>query len=185
MPSSRRWQVRIVIAAAVITATLTPSAAAESATCSQAGSMFAPKTGTLVADCMTGDQVLPPPGDPDGSGTATIWIDMNTEQIAWDVNTEMLEPPLRAAMVHEGPDGETGLVEYILFENGEFDLREDVTGCDQGLDPEVRDLLQKSADFYLEVRDSGADQPADNGAIRGQLRYVNQNDFPDFCTPTS
>ncbi|MPZ61906.1 MAG: CHRD domain-containing protein [Propionibacteriales bacterium] len=183
MPSSRRWLVRISIAAALTTATLTPSAAAESATCTQ--TLLAPKTGTLVAECMTGDQVLPPPGDPDGSGTATIWIDMNTEQIAWDVDTEMLEPPLRAAMVHEAPEGETGLVEYIVFENGEFDLREDVTGCDQGLDPEVRDLLQKSADFYLEIRDSGDDQPADNGAIRGQLKYVDKNDWPDFCTSTS
>jgi CHRD domain-containing protein len=132
----------------------------------------APKTGTLEAGDMDGEQVVPGPGDSDGEGSGTIWIDADVGQIAWDVTTTNLIMPLSGALVRRGGAGEEGPEQYRLFPDT-FD--ESPSGCRAESDTEsIRDLLQKSQEYYLEIYSADFDE----GAIRGQLVYVDRNGTP-------
>ncbi|MPZ26616.1 MAG: CHRD domain-containing protein [Micromonosporaceae bacterium] len=137
----------------------------------------APKTGTLVASCMDASQVVDPPGsDSPGSGAATIWIDMNLNHIAFEVHTEGLTLPIHGSIIHEGDVGDPGPERFTLF--GRI-MDENPESCGSIMDPELRDLLQKSKPFYLEIYD---DLWRD-GAIRGQLEYTDKaGPGPGLCT---
>lgn len=132
----------------------------------------APKTGTLEAGDMDGEQVVPGPGDDDGEGSGTIWIDADEGQIAWDVTTTNLIMPLSGALVRRGGVGQEGPEQYRLFPDT-FD--ENPSGCRAEPDTEgIRALLQKSQDYYFEIYSADFDE----GAIRGQLVYVDRNGTP-------
>ncbi|MPZ26618.1 MAG: CHRD domain-containing protein [Micromonosporaceae bacterium] len=157
--------------AAVVAGSLLAQPAAAHHQCSES-LIPAPKTGTLVASCIDSGQVVDPPGsDSPGQGAATIWIDMNQDQIAFEVHTVGLTLPIHGSIVHEGDVGDPGPERFTLF--GRI-MEENPTGCSGMLDPELRDLLQKSKPFYLEIYD---DLWRD-GAIRGQLEYVDQSGSP-------
>jgi hypothetical protein len=57
------------------------------------------KAGTLAVPDMDGAQVVPGPGDPDGSGSATIPIDSRINRICWNVQTSNLQLPLSGALI--------------------------------------------------------------------------------------
>ena len=48
---------------------------------------------TVFTVQMSGDQVIGFPGDPDGSGTATITVNHKTEQVCLDVDTTNVATP--------------------------------------------------------------------------------------------
>lgn len=169
--SGRLRRLLSVATVAAVASSLLAQPAAADHQCSES-LIPAPKTGTLVASCMDASQVVDPPGsDSPGQGAATIWIDMNQDQIAFEVHTAGLTVPIHGSLVYEGDEGQTGPERYTLF--GRI-LDENPTGCNFGLDPELRDLLQKSKPFYLEIYD---DLWRD-GAIRGQLEYVDKSGGP-------
>jgi hypothetical protein len=120
------------------------------------------KEATLVADNMTGAQVVPGPGDPDGFGTARLPNNADTGIICWDINTELIDIPLTGSLVHAGAAGQVGVVVLQLF--GEVN-DPDPNGC-RSADPQLlRDLNQNSREFYFEI----SNFPYPEGAIRGQL----------------
>lgn len=121
-------------------------------------------------------RVLGMASDSPGTGAATIWIDLNEYQLAYEIHTADLELPIHGALIYEGGEGETGPERYSLFPVS-FDPNP--SGCDIGIDPELRDLLQKSKPFHLEIYD---DLWRD-GAIRGQLVYTDKAGLPPvgFC----
>ena len=124
---------------------------------------LARKRATLVADNMTGDQVVPGPGDPDGFGTARLPNDAATGRICWNIDTERIDLPLTGTLIHAGGAGQVGVVVLQLF--GEVDTP-DPSGCRTVTNTQLlRDLNQKSQEFYLEI--GNAVYP--EGAIRGQL----------------
>lgn len=173
---SARMHRRVVLAATAVIAIAggmfaTP-AAADVPSCPSSPLNIAPKTGTLVAECMDASQVVDPPGsESPGYGSATIWIDMTINQLAFEVHTEGLSLPIQGAMVYEGGEGEVGPEWYTLFGWG-YDP--DPTGCHSNIDPELRDLLQKSKPFYIEVYDA----QWNDGAIRAQLVYTDKSGSP-------
>jgi hypothetical protein len=177
---SRRGRLLGIATIAALAGSLLASPAAANHQCPESlspSSLLAPKTGTLVASCMDASQVVNPPGsDSPGTGTATIWIDLNEDLLAFEVHTADLELPIHGALIYEGGAGETGPERYTLF-GPTYDLS--LTGCDLGIDPELRDLLQKSKPFHLEIYD---DLWRD-GAIRGQLVYTYKSGMPpyDIC----
>ena len=124
------------------------------------------KEGTLIAPYMSGDQVVPGPGDPDGSCSGTIPIDSRINRICWNVQTKDLQLPLSGALIRVGAAGDEGPEEYRLFPDT---FVENPSGCRTEPGSEIRDLLQNSRDFYLEIYSADFDE----GAIRGQLSLSN------------
>jgi hypothetical protein len=56
---------------------------------------------------LTGAAEVPGPGDPDGSGTATLTINPGTGQVCWTIETTNVAP-LTAAHIHVGSATEAG-----------------------------------------------------------------------------
>jgi CHRD domain len=126
---------------------------------------FAPKQTTLVTDNMTGAQVVPGPGDPDGFGTARLPNDVEVGQICWNINTERIDVPLTGALIQAGSAGQVGQVRITLFDE---EYNPDPSGCKPVEDSELqRDLNQKSREFYLQINNVFYT----SGAIRGQLHH--------------
>jgi hypothetical protein len=158
-PTRRLLEVSVLIGALAATMIL-----AQPASQAQAGpDPRARKEATLVADNMTGAQVVPGPGDPDGFGTARLPNNSSTGTICWNINTELIDVPLTASLIHAGAAGQEGVVVLQLF--GEVN-NPDPSGC-RSADPQLlRDLNQNSREFYLEISNFSFS----GGAIRGQLR---------------
>ena len=131
-----------------------------------AGAVLAAKT-TLTAT-LTGGSAETPPGDPDGSGTATITIDPVTRQVCWDITVTKITPVV-ASHIHPGAAGVSGGVLVPLDVAG---FTGTSTGCVAA--PAAADLaaiLANPAGFYVNIHT--ADFPA--GAIRGQLSTSSSN----------
>jgi CHRD domain len=126
------------------------------------GVEYAPKRATLVADSMTGAQVVPGPGDLDGFGTARLPNASDLGRICWNIQTQLIDVPLTGSLIHAGGPGQPGVVALQLF--GEVN-DPNPSGCRTADSQLLRDLNQKSREFYLEI--SNFAYPG--GAIRGQL----------------
>ena len=96
----------------------------------------------------------------EGSGTATVELNADEEEICYDVSLEGIEG-VNASHIHEGDEGEAGDPVVDLT-----DISDDGgSGCanaDEGL---VEDILDDPSGFYLNVHTD--DLP--DGASRGQL----------------
>lgn len=101
-------------------------------------------------------------GDPDGSGTASITVNVGQQRVCWDIETSNLGTITRGH-IHKGPVGLAGGIVVGFFEASAVDLNGCTTASlDRGL---LTDILQHPQDYYVNVHTS--DFPA--GAIRGQL----------------
>ena len=110
---------------------------------------------------LTGAQEVPP-ADPDGSGTAQIYVNVGQQRVCWDISVEDIADPTRAH-IHKAPAGTNGSIVVTLFETGNVDFE----GCTTSpLDRELlRDILQNPQGYYVNVHN--AEYPG--GAIRGQM----------------
>jgi hypothetical protein len=114
---------------------------------------------TVLQTELSGAEEAPGPGDPDGSGSATIIV-IPPDRVCYVLTAENIAPAT-AAHIHEAPPGEPGPVVVPLAPptygaSG---------GCTQA-EPEVVSGLQENpGDYYVNVHN--AEYP--NGAIRGQL----------------
>jgi hypothetical protein len=160
-PGKRFLEVSVLIGALAATMILAQPASQAQVPLEPNGTE-ARKEATLVADNMTGAQVVPGPGDPDGFGTARLPNNSSTGTICWNINTELIDVPLTASLIHAGAAGQEGVVVLQLF--GEVN-NPDPSGC-RSADPQLlRDLNQNSREFYLEISNFSFS----GGAIRGQL----------------
>ncbi len=113
---------------------------------------------TVLQTELSGEEEVPP-GDPDGSGSATIIV-IPPDRVCYVLTAENIAPAT-AAHIHQAPPGEPGPVVVPLAPptygaSG---------GCTQA-EPEVVSGLQENpGDYYVNVHN--AEYP--NGAIRGQL----------------
>ena len=57
---------------------------------------------------LTGAAEVPDPGDPDGSGTATITVNPGQEEVCWELLVTNITLPATGAHIHEGAVGEFG-----------------------------------------------------------------------------
>jgi hypothetical protein len=102
------------------------------------------------------------PGDPDGSGTASVTLDPATGEACWNLTAQGIGTVMQSH-IHEGAAGVSGDVVVPLDVDG-FDGTSE--GCISDQDADVlQGIIDNPAGFYVNLHT--ADFPA--GAIRGQL----------------
>lgn len=104
---------------------------------------------------MTGAQEAPGPGDPDGSGTATLWFRASTNEVSWSIQVADIDPAV-AAHIHFAPVGVPGAVRVSFL--GQL-------SGGPVFDADVAAILADPTAWYVNVHTQAF--PA--GAIRGQL----------------
>ena len=111
---------------------------------------------------LTGAAERPGPGDPDGSGTATLSLNPGQEEVCFTLTVENIGLPATGAHIHVGDVETFGPVVVGL-------TPPDATGTSSGCVTADRDLLRsilRDPDgYYVNVHTSAF--PA--GAVRGQL----------------
>ena len=113
---------------------------------------------TVLQTELSGEEEVPP-GDPDGSGSATIIV-IPPDTICYVLTAEGIEPAT-LAHIHQGEPGEAGPVVQGL----EPPTSGASGGCTE-TDPElVSDLQENPDEYYVNVHN----EEYPNGAIRGQL----------------
>jgi hypothetical protein len=103
-------------------------------------------------------------GDPDGTGTASITVNVGQQRVCWDISVNNIAAPMRGH-IHHAPALTNGPIVVGFFEPAAVALK----GCTPTTQPVDRrlltDIIQHPRDYYVNVHT--ADFPA--GAIRGQL----------------
>jgi hypothetical protein len=124
--------------------------------------MTANRGGRPLATMMTGAAERPGPGDPDGTGTATIRVTPGLGRVCFVLNVANITLPAAAAHIHIAPPTDPGPVVVTL-------VAPDATGTSQGCVSTTRVLvkaiLKSPSAYYVNVHTS--DFP--DGAVRGQL----------------
>lgn len=116
---------------------------------------------TVLQTELSGAEEAPGPGDPDGSGSATIIV-IPPDTICYVLTAENIAPAT-AAHIHEAPPGEPGPVVVPLDNPPTYGAS---GGCTEVDDPElVSDIQENPGNYYVNVHN--AEYP--DGAIRGQL----------------
>jgi hypothetical protein len=109
---------------------------------------------------LTGAAEVPGPGDPDGSGTAKIWLSPNHSEVCWKLKVEGIAPAT-AAHIHVGSTTVAGPVVVALSPPTSGTSK----GC-ASVDPAlISAIIENPEQYYVNVHN--ADFPA--GALRGQL----------------
>ncbi len=96
----------------------------------------------------------------EGSGTATVELNSDQEEICYEVSLEGVEG-VNASHIHEGAEGESGDPVVDLTEVSD----EGGSDCVQAEESLIEDILDDPSGFYLNVHTD--DLP--DGAARGQL----------------
>jgi hypothetical protein len=137
-----------------------------------AGGVLAAET-TLTAD-LAGVTEGENPGNPDGSGSATITLDPETGDVCWDMTAEDIGA-VTQSHIHTGAEGVSGGVLIPLDVDGFDGTTEGCTSDVAAAD--IQMVLDNPAGFYVNLHTT--DFPA--GAIRGQLEGSSS---PNTALPT-
>ena len=105
---------------------------------------------------LTGAAEAPGPGDPDGSGSAQLWINPGTGTVCWAIEVQGVAA-ITAAHIHVAPAGAPGPVVVPLNPYA--------GGCTQADPALARQIVRTPSAYYVNVHNT--DFPA--GALRGQL----------------
>ena len=106
-----------------------------------------------------------PAGDPDATGTATVWINPGTGTVCYEWSVSNAATPIAAAHIHHAVAGVAGPVVVPLPPTGLSSGSGCTTGVDRGL---ALDILQHPWDYYVNTHN--AVFPA--GVARGQLSFA-------------
>ena len=103
-----------------------------------------------------------PPGDPNATGTATVWINPGTGTVCYTWSVNNAATPIFAAHIHQGVAGVAGPVVVPLPPTGPSSG----TGCTTGVSRSLAlDIIRHPWDYYVNTHN--AEFPM--GAARGQL----------------
>jgi len=103
-----------------------------------------------------------PPGDPDATGTATVWINPGTGTVCYSWSVSNAATPILAAHIHHAVAGVAGPVVVPLPPTGPSSG----TGCTTGVERSLAlDIIRHPWDYYVNTHN--AEFPT--GAARGQL----------------
>ena len=126
---------------------------------------------TFTATLEGGDAEVPP-GDPDGSGSATIVIDVQAGTVCWDITIENVDPDntATASHIHVGDPGEAGDVVVGLDTDGFTDSSD---GCIEPMEDAapLQAIVDDPSGHYVNVHSS----EWEGGAVRGQLSAQTPN----------
>ncbi len=115
------------------------------------------------------------PGNPDGSGSATITLDPETGEACWEMSADGIGA-VTQSHIHVGGEGESGDVVVPLDVDGFEGTTE---GCTSDQEADVlQGIIDDPAGFYVNLHTD--DFPA--GAIRGQLVA---SETPNTALPAS
>ena len=113
---------------------------------------------------LTGAAERPGPGDPDGSGTAWLWLNYGQMEICYEIFVESVSLPAVGAHIHEAPVTDPGPV-VVPLNNPDATGR--ASGCVEVANAELlKDILQNPQDYYVNVHTLPGFAA---GAVRGQL----------------
>ncbi len=103
-----------------------------------------------------------PAGDPDATGTATVWVNPGTGTVCYAWSVTNAATPILAAHIHHALAGVAGAVVVPLPPTGPSSG----TGCTTGVTRSLAlDIIRHPADYYVNTHN--AEFPA--GVARGQL----------------
>ena len=122
----------------------------------------------LTAD-LSGSNEVGDPGDPEGTGSATVDIDSDTNEVCFQITFSGTEDPVAAHIHQAASDANGDVVVNFDWENNNS------AGCVAGDAAIVSAILADSSGFYVNVHTG--EFPA--GAIRGQLSEVMAQDMTD------
>ena len=116
------------------------------------------------------------PGNPDGSGSASIVVDPTAGTLCWELTAEGIGPVMQSH-IHVGAEGESGDVVVPLDVDG-FDGTSE--GCIEPMEDAavLQEIVDAPAEYYVNLHTE--DFPA--GAIRGQLAGT---ESPNTAMPVS
>jgi hypothetical protein len=113
---------------------------------------------------MTGANVVPVPGDTDGSGTARLRLNQGRHRICYRIEVTGIVLDATAAHIHEGAAGVVGVVPVVDL--GALDAEGSAQGCVTGVERKLIKAIRKHpAQFYVDVHTT----EFPDGAVRGQL----------------
>jgi hypothetical protein len=103
-----------------------------------------------------------PPGDPNATGTATVWVNPGTGTVCYSWSVTGAATPIFAAHIHHGVAGVAGPVVVPLPPTGPSSGH----GCTTGVARDLAlDIIRNPADYYVNTHN--AEFPT--GVARGQL----------------
>jgi CHRD domain len=156
----RRLLLSLVLAAVVALALAGAASAARLDVADHGGRPFSTE--------LTGAAEVPDPGDPNGSGTATITVNLGQEEVCWELLVNDITLPATGAHIHIGAAGVAGDVVVTLTPPVEV-VGVDASGFSSGCTTVERelalDILKNPENYYVNVHTSDFE----DGAIRGQL----------------
>jgi CHRD domain len=122
---------------------------------------------TKLTANLNGDKEVENPGDPNGTGSATVRVNAAKNRVCFDLNWKKISPPT-AAHIHVGDADTNGDIVVGLFTATDLSNTVDgVSGCVKGVAKSViNDIKQTPGGYYVNVH-TNAFPP---GAIRGQLK---------------
>jgi hypothetical protein len=127
---------------------------------------------------MSGDQTVPDPGDPDGTGTAVITTDSKAGTLCAMIHTENVtedepyNPIFGIVLFNVGSDplpGHPGAVAMVL--SAAETTNPDFEGCRSASSDLIKEIRRFPHRFYVQVNTFAFT----GGAIRGQLTEVAKN----------
>ena len=118
---------------------------------------------TTLTSTLAGGSAEVPPGDPDGSGSASVTLDPAEGTLCYEITVESIAPAT-ASHIHIGAPGEAGDVVVPLDTDG---FEGSTEGCIEPMEDAqaLQDIVDDPAAYYVNVHT--ADFPG--GAVRGQL----------------
>ena len=111
---------------------------------------------------LTGAAEVPGPGDPNGSGTAALRLNLAQSQICYELKVSGVALPATGAHIHRAPATASGNAVVLLSAPGADGTSRGCTAVTKEL---AQEILASPEQFYVNVHT--ADRPA--GALRGQL----------------
>ena len=116
--------------------------------------------GYPLTTALTGAAEVPGPGDPDGSGTASLTLNPGKEEICYALTAEGIEPA-SAAHIHVGAADEAGGIEVHLSPP----TAGAASGCVFAPRELILAIIHNPENYYVNVHNSAYPR----GALRGQL----------------
>lgn len=112
---------------------------------------------------LTGAAEVPGPGDPDGSGVATLRLNPGREQVCFALTVSTITLPATGAHIHAGTVTQAGPVVVGLTPP---DATGTSSGCVDADRAVILGIIRNPEKYYVNVHTT--DFP--DGALRGQLR---------------
>jgi len=125
-------------------------------------SVAADFSGRKFTIALTGAAEIPGPGDPDGSGTAKIWLNRGQGEVCFELTVSGVDP-ITAAHIHSAPAGIAGPVVVPL---NPPPTSGSSSGCVSANRDLINAIIQSPEQYYVNVHNPAF--PA--GALRGQLK---------------